>query len=42
MDKNFRLNKRARQWIDGIRRHYEGQPLAAEVPQIAEPAFKMM
>ncbi|MDX1482786.1 MAG: biotin carboxylase [Woeseiaceae bacterium] len=42
MDNNFRLNKRASQWIDGIRRHYRGQPLAAELPQTAEPAFKMM
>jgi hypothetical protein len=44
MDDQFRLTERARQWIAGIRKHYAATALTApaEIPALAEPAFKML
>lgn len=44
MDNRFRLNRRARQWIEGIKAHFRAQPLPAAqpAPELAEPAFKLL
>jgi len=42
MDNRFRLSKRARLWVDGIKAQYEARPLAQEAPVLAEPAFKLL
>ena len=46
MTKNFRLNRRAKQWISGIRQHYRARPLgslqSAPVPAIQPGAFKIL
>jgi D-alanine-D-alanine ligase-like ATP-grasp enzyme len=43
MDDEFRLNGRARAWIDAIRAHYSGTPLQAPTPVEAAPGgFKLL
>ena len=44
MYKNFRLNRRAKAWIKGIKSHYKARPLPkADVMLENEPhAFKML
>jgi len=47
MTDDFELNERAQAWIEGLRRHYRGQPLdearAAEAPMALNiGGFKMM
>jgi len=44
MDDRFRLGVRARKWIEGIKAQFRATPLrtAEPVPEIAEPAFKIM
>ncbi len=43
MDKRFRLNKRAKAWIDGIKGKFKAKKLPkAEVFEANDPAFKML
>ncbi len=41
MDKNFRLTKRAKAWIDGIKSRFAATPLPTAQP-MADPAFKIL
>jgi hypothetical protein len=43
MTDKFELTARSKAWIDGIRKHFKAKPLAAtEMPDLAEPAFKLL
>jgi len=43
MDDRFRLTRRAKQWIAGIRAEYRARPVtAAAEPPLPEPSFKIM
>ncbi len=43
MDDKFRLTKRAKAWIDGIKGQYKARPLPSALPvQSSEPAFKIL
>ena len=43
MDKRFRLTKRSKTWIDGIKSLYRAKPLPTTLPpQSGEPAFKIL
>ena len=43
MDSRFRLNKRAKAWINGIKSQFKAKPLpAAEAVPLSEPAFKIL
>lgn len=43
MDNRFRLTKRAKQWINGIKSHYTAKPLPkAKTVELADPAFKIL
>ncbi len=44
MDNRFRLAKRAKTWIEGIKGQFKARPIAAAaaLPEIAEPAFKIL
>ena len=41
MTPKFELTERARRWIDGIRAHYQGQPLAPAAAPM-ERSFKIL
>jgi hypothetical protein len=46
MTKNFKLNARAKMWIEGIRRQFQARPLgsleAAPMPALQPGAFKIL
>lgn len=45
MDNKFQLTERSKQWIDGIRSHFKGRPLAAAAPvpaQLENHQFKIL
>lgn len=43
MDDKFRLTKRAKQWIAGIKGHYKAVPLPkAQAVEMTDPAFKIL
>jgi hypothetical protein len=45
MSKNFKLNNRAKAWIDGIRDHFQGRPIGGlqQSSQVLEPgSFKIL
>jgi len=44
MDDRFRLARRSRAWIDGIKSQFKARPIAAAapLPEMAEPAFKIL
>jgi hypothetical protein len=43
MGKGFQLNKRSKQWIEGIKAKFKANPLpTAEPVAISDPAFKIM
>lgn len=43
MDDRFRLNRRAKKWIDGIKAHYRARPLSAlPAATASDPAFKIL
>ena len=43
MDNNFKLTKRSKNWIAGIKGHYKAKPLPkAQVLEMADPAFKIL
>ncbi|MGJ3259106.1 MAG: biotin carboxylase [Rhodospirillales bacterium] len=43
MDNKFRLTKRAKQWIAGIKSQYKAKPLPKAQPvELADPAFKIL
>ncbi|MDX1381067.1 MAG: hypothetical protein R3233_08095, partial [Xanthomonadales bacterium] len=43
MDDRFRLTRRAKQWIAGIRAEYRARPVTATAePALPEPSFKIM
>lgn len=43
MDNNFKLTKRSKQWIAGIKGHYKAKPMPkAQVLEMADPAFKIL
>ena len=43
MNDKFKLTKRSKQWIDGIKAHYKAKPLPkAQVVEMSDPAFKIL
>lgn len=43
MDNRFRLTRRAKQWIEGIKGRYKAEPLPkAEAVPLSDPAFKIL
>lgn len=43
MDDKFRLTKRAKQWINGIKNNYKAKPLPkAQAVEMSDPAFKIL
>jgi hypothetical protein len=43
MDDKFRLTKRSKQWIAGIKSHYTATPLPkAQEVTMSDPAFKIL
>ncbi len=43
MNDKFKLTKRSKQWIDGIKSHYKAKPLPkAQVVEMSDPAFKIL
>tara|TARA_R110001592_G_scaffold68934_4_gene211400 strand:+ start:38310 stop:39968 length:1659 start_codon:yes stop_codon:yes gene_type:complete len=43
MNDKFKLTKRSKQWIDGIKAHYKAKPLPkAQAVEMSDPAFKIL
>jgi len=43
MNNNFKLNARAKKWIDGIKAHYRARPLSVlQAATTSDPAFKIL
>ena len=41
MDGTFQLTDRSKAWINGIRQHFQAQPLTAAAPPVADHSFKI-